>query len=127
MVVEDFGVFFLLVGGEGEHGLQHVELLFPAEFGGKGVAVPGLAFAGEGAHEVFKGFAFLELFGHKNIASLRSKYGGSISQNRGIMRVRSKHCQTGGSGGRGRRGRRPLRDVLSIEEPMKKKESRPIR
>ena len=68
-----------LVGGEGENGLQNVELLLLAEAGGEGVAVPGLALSGKGPHQVFQGLALFEVFGHENTASLLLKYGGSIS------------------------------------------------
>ena len=57
VVVEDFGVLLLLVGGEGEDGLQDMELLLFAQPGGESVAVPGLALPGEGPHEVFEGLA----------------------------------------------------------------------
>ena len=57
VVVEDFGVLLLLVGGEGENGLQDVELLLFAQARGKGIAVPGLALPGKGAHEVFERLA----------------------------------------------------------------------
>ena len=61
VVVEDFGVLLLLVGGEEEDGLQDVELLLPAEAGGEGVAVPGLALPGEGAHQILAGLAVHEV------------------------------------------------------------------
>ena len=65
VVVENLGVLLLLVGGEGEDGLQDVELLRLTEAGGEGVAVPGLALSGKGRHRVFQGFALFQIFGHK--------------------------------------------------------------
>ena len=63
-VVEHLGVGLLLVGGEGEHALQHVEVLLPGQPGGEGVAVAGLALAGEGPHQVEPGLALVKGNGH---------------------------------------------------------------
>ena len=53
MVVKDLRVLLFLTGGEGKHRLQHRELLTFAQSPGKGVAVPGLALAGKGPHQIF--------------------------------------------------------------------------
>ena len=46
--------------------LDDLEVLLLGEARGEGVAVAGLAFAREGAHEVHSGFTLIEGYGHGN-------------------------------------------------------------
>ena len=64
VVVEDLGVFLLLVRGIEKDGLQHLQLVLLAEAGGKGIAVSGLALSGEGPEKVFLGDAVFQFHGN---------------------------------------------------------------
>ena len=71
VVVKNLRVLLLLVRSEAEHRLHHMQLLLAADGGGKGVAVPGLAFARKGPHEVFQGLAVLQIHRHTDSSCFR--------------------------------------------------------
>ena len=54
----------LLVGGEGEHRLDHMQVLPLGQSGGKGVAVAGLALSRKGAQQVLMGLTLGKVDGH---------------------------------------------------------------
>ena len=65
MVVKDLGVGQLLRRGEGEHRLDHVQLLSLGLLCRKGVAAAGLTFSRERPHQIFRRPAVFQL--HKSI------------------------------------------------------------
>ena len=64
LVVENLGVGQLLVGGEGKHRLNDVQVVLFGHTGGEGVAVPGLALSGKGPEKVLLGLALSKFNGH---------------------------------------------------------------
>ena len=64
MIVENFRMFFFLAGSEAEDGFHNGKPVLFGAGGGKGIAVSRLAFSREGAHQVFSGFAGIEISCH---------------------------------------------------------------
>ena len=69
-VVEHPGVFLLLPGGEAEHVRNQAQAVVLRHLGGEEVAAAGLAFPGEGPHQVQAGAAVVEVNGTHGKTSL---------------------------------------------------------
>lgn len=80
LVVKYLGVAQLLAGGEGEHRLDDIEVIFLGQPGGEGVAVPGLALSGESAEQIFLGLALGKGNGHGDTLLM---YGGWVQHAQG--------------------------------------------